>query len=214
MKSKGAFLFFLSSLVAATLACSLFTGSDPSGSASGGTDSGVTLSDILPEETHPGDYISYQGFFFAVLQVIDPAPVSADSVQQPGMRNVALEIITGNQNGEMSSPISLSFGGLNDGSGQTYMPNLRSSGSGIEFEFERTSRPGGARPRLAGFFHTGRIATRFAGNGSPEIRKAGGLRFLMDHAISSSPKPGCVWPIVKNCRRVPSAAPNACQASS
>ncbi len=134
MTSKGAFRLFLSSLVAATLACSLFSGSSPSGSTSGEEGLGVTLSDNLPEETHPGDYISYQGYFFAVLQVIDPAPYSSDAVPQPGMRNVALEIITGNQDGNLSSPISLSFGGLGDGSSQTYMPNLRSSGSGIEFD--------------------------------------------------------------------------------
>ena len=112
MKSKRAFLFFISSLVAATLACSLFSGSSPSGSASGAGNSGVTLSDNLPEETHPGDYITYQGYFFAVLQVRDSASV--------GGGNMGLEIVVGNQSGALSSPFSFSFGGISDGSGQVY----------------------------------------------------------------------------------------------
>jgi hypothetical protein len=134
VKHTYALRILLIGFLLVSLSCSLLTGSNPSGSTSGSGNSAVTLSDNLPEETHPGDYISYQGYFFAVLQLIDPAPYSSDAVPQPGMRNVALEILTGNQNGDLSSPISLSFGGLGDGSSQTYMANLRSSGSGIEFD--------------------------------------------------------------------------------
>jgi hypothetical protein len=129
MKSKAAFLFFLSSLSAATLACSLF-----SGSTAGVEGSGVKVSDNLPEETYPGDYISYHGYYLAVLQVLDPAPASSNGVSEPGKRNVSLEIVIGNQSGIFSSPFNLSFGGIEDAGGQVHPQLFVGSGTGIAID--------------------------------------------------------------------------------
>jgi hypothetical protein len=130
MTSRRGFLVFLAGLTAAAMGCSVLsgTGSDAGG---GGGGTGAKLDDNLPEETHPGDYISYEGYFFAVLQVLDPAPGSADANLPPGMRDVALEIVVGNQSGDLFSPIRASFGGLSDGSGHMYGQMLGRSGSGI-----------------------------------------------------------------------------------
>jgi hypothetical protein len=155
-KPETAFRFMLAVLIASTLACSTLTGSGSiSGSESGGSD--VELSDSLPTETHPGDYISYRGYFFAVLQVQDIT--SEEGSINPGAGNVSLEIVTGNQNGDLSSPFSISFGGISDGSENMYGQVFGSSGSGVAIDLtgfldrgERArgwmnfSMPGGSHP--------------------------------------------------------------------
>jgi hypothetical protein len=155
-KSVRVLRCMLVGLAASAMACSALTSS---GGGTGGN--AADLPDNLPEETHPGDYISYQGFYFAVLQVLDPASGSAVSNPQPGMRNVALEIVAGNQNGDLGFPFSLSFGGLSDGNGNTYGQVFGQSGSGIAVDLsgfldrgERVrgwmdfSMPEGVRPAL------------------------------------------------------------------
>jgi hypothetical protein len=121
MKSKAAFLIFLSSLVAATLACSLL-----SGSGAGAGDSGVRLSDNTPAETHPGDYITYQGYFFAILQVRDSASAGGGAM--------GLEIVVGNQSGALTSPFSFSFGGMVAENGQVYGQAFENYGSEIRID--------------------------------------------------------------------------------
>jgi hypothetical protein len=133
VKSPKPIYCLLAGLVAAAMACSTLSGSG-SGSGGGNGGTGAKLADNLPEETHPGDSISYEGYFFAVLQVLDPAPVSAETSPQPGMRDVALEIVAGNQSGDLFSPISVSFGGLSDGSGHMYGVMFGRSGSGIPID--------------------------------------------------------------------------------
>jgi hypothetical protein len=74
-KPDPAFRFMLAGLIVSVLACSTLTGSGiKSGGESGGSDG--ELSDNLPAETHPGDYISYMGYFFAVLQVRESIPAA------------------------------------------------------------------------------------------------------------------------------------------
>jgi hypothetical protein len=155
-KPATAFRWMLAGVIASALACSTFTGSGGgSGSESGGAV--AELADNLPEETHPGDYISYMGYYFAVLQVRDLT--SAAGSVGPGLGNVSLEIVTGNQNGDISSPFSISFGGISDGSGHTYGQVFGSAGSGVAIDMiglldrgERVrgwmdfSMPGGSHP--------------------------------------------------------------------
>ncbi|MBN2083707.1 MAG: hypothetical protein JW748_00685 [Anaerolineales bacterium] len=123
MKSKSVLIFFVSSLAAASLSCSLFSGT---GSGTGAGDLGKPLADNLPEETHPGDYITYQGYFFAVLQVRDPASA--------GGGNMGLELVIGNQSGALSSPFSFSFGGVADESGRVYGQAFENYGSEIRID--------------------------------------------------------------------------------
>jgi hypothetical protein len=130
-KPDPAFRFMLAGLIISVLACSTLTGSGiKSGGESGGSDG--ELSDNLPAETHPGDYISYMGYFFAVLQVRESIP-AAGSIS-PGKGNVSLDIVTGNQNGDFSSPFSISFGGISDGNGHTYGQVFGNSGAGVAID--------------------------------------------------------------------------------
>jgi hypothetical protein len=144
-KTQTAFFFLFGGLISSALACSTLAGS---GSAPASSDdshsSSSPSSDNLPEKTYLGDYISYDGYYFAVLQVVDPAPNSANAVSGQGMRDVALEAVAGNQSGGFFSPITTSFGGLGDGGDQVFGAEPFNSGAGIPFDlmgyFDRGER--------------------------------------------------------------------------
>jgi len=130
IKTKTVIRFFFMSLISAALACSTLSGSVSSHKNSESPSSGK-----LPEKTYLGDYITYKGYFFAVLQVQDPAPLSANAISRPGSRDVALEVIGGNHNGDWSSPFSTLSSGLGDGSSNVFGEDYSNSGVGISVEF-------------------------------------------------------------------------------
>ncbi len=137
IKTKTGIRFFFIGLISAALACSTFFGS-----ASSNKNSDSPASGALPEKTYLGDFITYKGYFFAVLQVQDPVPPSANAISRPGNRDVALEVVLGNHDGDGSSPISTSFGGLGEDSSHVFGQDPMKSGAGIGVD-------------LAGFFDRG-----------------------------------------------------------
>jgi hypothetical protein len=143
--SKAVLWLTVASLVLSALACSALTGG--SGGSGGGADSGRTLADSLPEETHPGDYIAYMGYYFAVLQVKDPGALSG--------KGMALELVIGNQSGAMHSPFSFSFGGISGGGDRVFgAARGRQSGRGpgnlFRLAVRRARGPGGCPDREHG----------------------------------------------------------------
>lgn len=114
-------------LLSVAFACSLLTGSagQPKAPGSGSSDS-------APETTYIGDYISLRGYFYAVLQVLDPAPASEISAPRSGWREVAVEIVAGNQNGELFQ-LGSDFA-LDDGTNTQYSIDPMNAGAGIIFE--------------------------------------------------------------------------------
>jgi hypothetical protein len=124
VKSKAVLRSVVIGVFLSALACSALTGG--SGGSGGGADSGRTLADSLPDETHPGDYIAYMGYYFAVLQVKDPGALSEKST--------ALELVIGNQSGAMYSPFSFSFGGISDGGGRVFGQSFAGDEKGIRID--------------------------------------------------------------------------------
>jgi hypothetical protein len=75
----------------ATLACTI----------SGSIENGSTpTADRTGAETYLGDYVAQNGYFFAALEVQDPATPMFGATVKPGTRLIAIKTIIGNQTGK------------------------------------------------------------------------------------------------------------------
>jgi hypothetical protein len=112
-RSKFAAWVLLASGLLTSLACSMFSspgaGQQPAG-ASGQNNS----------ETPLDNPVTRDGYYFAALQIEDPAPAPTGYRARPGTRLVSVEVIAENQNGDLLSFSPMSLMRLLDTQGTSY----------------------------------------------------------------------------------------------
>jgi hypothetical protein len=101
-KSKAAIYVFLTSLLLSASACSIIKLVSPTPKMLVIPTANIptATTDHTRAETYLGDYIMQNGYFFAALEMQDPAAPVPGATVKPGTRLVAVKVIVGNQTGK------------------------------------------------------------------------------------------------------------------